>query len=47
MYRILQQTIQARIQALLSERYGVELAQLGGGVAAEAGVWRDGAAGGV
>ena len=28
MYRILQQTIQARIQALLSERYGVELAQL-------------------
>ncbi len=28
MYRILQQTIQARIQALLSERYGVELQQL-------------------
>src|SRR6201996_7769893 len=28
MYKILQQTIQARIQALLSERYGVELAQL-------------------
>jgi arginyl-tRNA synthetase len=28
MYRILQQTIQARIQALLSERYGIELAQL-------------------
>jgi arginyl-tRNA synthetase len=28
MYRILQQTIQARIQGLLSERYGVELAQL-------------------
>jgi arginyl-tRNA synthetase len=28
MYKILQQTIQARIQALLSERYGVDLAQL-------------------
>ena len=28
MYKILQQTIQARIQALLSERYGVELTQL-------------------
>ena len=28
MYKILQQTIQARIQTLLSERYGVELAQL-------------------
>ena len=28
MYKILQHTIQARIQALLSERYGVELAQL-------------------
>lgn len=28
MYKILQQTIQARIQALLSERYGVELNQL-------------------
>lgn len=28
MYRILQGTIQARIQALLAERYGVELAQL-------------------
>ena len=28
MYRILQQTIQARIQALVNERYGVELAQL-------------------
>jgi arginyl-tRNA synthetase len=28
MYRILQQTIQARIQALLNDRYGVDLAQL-------------------
>src|SRR6185437_2052040 len=28
MYRILQQTIQAPIQALSSQRYGVELAQL-------------------
>src|ERR1700761_2544830 len=28
MYRILQQTIQSRIQALLSERYGIELTQL-------------------
>src|ERR1700753_1683278 len=28
MYKILQQTIHARIQALLNERYGIELAQL-------------------